>query len=236
MTLSSINSRISFLTNTTVTDYTYLQRTVNINKWYQYVQSWMLEAQDEWDVDDTNNTTTLATSTTNLVASQQDYALPSNCLKVKRVEVSYDGTNWYQASPFDINERSGATTTSEIADDFSTTQPYYDLQNNSILLYPIPSANSTAGLKLWYDRSFTDFTYTSEASNELLTGTKSPGFDANFHDILALGASHEFKYHKSGDNSLMNEILMMKDDLKRHYSNKQKDRNLIMKSQVLNYD
>lgn len=235
MTLGDINSRISFLTNASVTDYTYKDRTINVNKWQQQVFDWILQSQDEWDIDDKNNSD-FGIATTSLVANQQDYPLPTGIIKVKRLEISYDGTNWYKATPFDTGERSEPLDSTSLTADFSTSKPYYDIFQNSIFLYPTPTANSSAGLKIWYDRAFTDFTWTSEASNELLTGTKTPGFDSMFHDILALGAAHEFKYHRLKDNSLLNEIMMMKNDLTLHYSNKQKDRQFVMKSSYVNYD
>lgn len=231
MTLADINSRVTFLTSASVTDYTYQMRTIALNKWFYQIQTWILQSQDEWDFDDLNNTT-YPWATTNLVASQNDYALPSTMLKIKRVEFTYDGVNWYKASPIDISATSGSSSQTT----YSQANPYYDVVGNNIVIYPTPTANQSAGLKVWFDRSVTAFAYTSEASNDLLTGTKTPGIDVLFQDLLALGTSHEWRYNKLKDNSLMQDITIMKGDMQKHYSQKQVDRALGFAPAYTNYD
>ena len=230
MTLSEINSRISFITGVGVTDYTYLDRTIALNKWYFQTQTWLLQAQDEWDFDDLNNTTVpVATST----LTAQNSSLPSGALRIKRVELSYNGgTTYYKASPIDIP----ATAPSQTETTYSQTQPYYDTMANTISVYPAPSVSAPVTIKIWIDRSITPFTYTSEASNALLTGTAVPGIDVNFHDLLALGAAHEWKYNKLKDSSLLQDIAVMKADIQKHYSTKAKDRDLNLASAYVDYE
>lgn len=231
MTLADINQRITFLTGASVTQYTYQDRTINLNKWYYNIQNLILQSQDDWNFDDLN-ATTLPFGTTNLVANQNDYALPSTILKLDRVEVTYDGTNWYEATPLDPAQRSDVLKSS----DFAQSQPYYDVNGSSIIVYPTPATNVSNGLKIFIDRAVTAFTFSSEASNELLTGTKTPGFDIMFHDLLSLGASYEFNSAKRGDKSLYQDIQIMISDLKRHYSTKDKDTQLIMRAADVNYE
>src|SRR3990167_10070724 len=57
-----------------------------INGWYRKTVSWIWQATGDWEWDDTN-LTDLPIATTTLVASQQDYALPSTAQKILRVEV-----------------------------------------------------------------------------------------------------------------------------------------------------
>lgn len=163
---------------------------IDINLWYERVHMAILRAQDDWDFDDSNQTT-YPILTTNFVANQQDYLLPSNALRIKRVEVTYDGVNYYVAEPFDIDMRSRASSPSLLASDFTQSRPYFDPQGRSIFIYPIPTANQTAGLKIWIQRSVIEFT-----SGDLSTGTKSPGFDVPFHQILAYGTAFEFALAK----------------------------------------
>lgn len=236
MTLADINARVTFLTNATVTDYTYQNRTINLNKWYYQVQTWILQSQDEWDFDDKNLTTNFPIATTALVANVPDYNLPTSLIKVKRVEITYDGTNYHVASPLDVGTLSNPTDTTSISANFTTDNPYYDIQGESIVLYPIPTANQAAGLRVFFDRSVTPFTYTSESSNQLLTGTASPGFDAQFHDIIALGMSYEWNSAKKQDKSLLTDINLMKLDLQNHYGSKQKDRVLTLGASYVDYE
>ncbi|MEB3330854.1 MAG: hypothetical protein VKQ33_16655, partial [Candidatus Sericytochromatia bacterium] len=119
----------------------------------------ILSAIDGWDFK-------AETATTNLVASQQEYVLPADILKIKRVEVTYDGTNWAKANFFDINEKTGSTSTTDIANEFNTNEPYVDLMDDSLMIYPIPSSNVTAGLKIWYEKE----------QDELTAATDEPAF------------------------------------------------------------
>jgi len=205
-----------------------------INSWYHKVVTMILESQDEWDYDDSNHTD-FPILTTNLVASQQDYAIPvsEKVFKVKRVEVTYDGTNWYKAEPMDINERGLATDTTSIAGAFSTSQPKYDIQYESIFLYPIPSSDVTAGLKIWWTREVDEFVVGDTI--------QEPGIDEPFHRMLSIGASYDWLIvNKPENTTLITRLEGLLADyearLKRHYGSKQKDRQYTLKSAYVNYE
>lgn len=116
-------------------------------------------------------------STTDLVGNQQEYQLPDDCMRLKKVEILYDGTNWKPGTFFDINERprygvSGTlgsqvlpTDTTTISNNYTTDYPYVDVLENSIFLYPIPTATVTAGLKLYYFKRPQDMTTTSASAD-----------------------------------------------------------------------
>lgn len=180
----------------------------------------ILQSQDEWDYDDSNKTD-FPILTTDTVASQQDYGLPTGTLKIKRLEVSYDGTTWKVASPLDINQYGKGTDTTAIATNFTVDSPYYDVLGSSLMLYPIPSSAITKGLKIWIDRTATEFT-----SGDVTTGTKLPGFDVNFHDLLPLGVAYDWLVAKQPEKAgnIWAEIQDMEARLKNHYSTKQKAR------------
>jgi hypothetical protein len=100
-------------------------------------------------------------------------------MTIVRVEVTYDGTNWSRAVPFDIRMREKATDTTSIGNDFSTSNPFYDLEGNSIYLYPIPTSNITNGLRVWTTR---------EATNLSLT-TDEPNIVEPYQHFLSIGAA-----------------------------------------------
>ena len=90
-----------------------LQFTRHINNAYQKLVTTIFEAQDDWDWDDTGTTdgssptqSTYPIATTSLVAGQRDYTFPIslNMMKDLRVDISYDGTNYYRAQPIDSRE------------------------------------------------------------------------------------------------------------------------------------
>lgn len=202
-----------------------------MNARYHQVITMILASQDEWDFDDSNHTD-FPILTTDLVADQPDYALAvaEKILKIKRVEISFDGSNWYRCNPIDINEISDPTDTTTIANRFSQTEPYYDILYGSIFLYPIPTANSTGGLKLWVTREIDEFT-TSDTTQE-------PGIDEPFHRMLAIGASLDWAITKglSCKTDLQNLWIEYEMRLRNFYGKKQKDRIMILKASYTNYN
>lgn len=201
-----------------------------MNKWNDKVQTMILSVQDEWDYDDSNHTD-FPIMTADLAASQQDYALPATGLQIKRVEITYDNSSWYRVEPMDINEYGKATSQStNITGDFSKDAPYYDIQYNSIFLYPVPDAAVTNGLKIWVSREVTTFADTDT--------TKEPGFDRQFHEILALGASYDYCKEKGLPQTevLKRDLIEMEDRLRKYYSDKQVDRVMSMKANYINYE
>lgn len=231
MNLSDISTKITSLTGADTTQYPNANRLIDINVWNRRVDIHILKSQDGFDFDDSNNSD-FPIWTTNLVANQQDYALPSGMLELKRVEITYDnGATWHKATPFDIGQREKATASNAISD-FTTANPYYDPQYNSIFLYPIPIANGTASLKLWGTRTITEFTL-----SDLTTGTLSPGFDANFHDIDAYGPAFEFclSHELPRTNAIKNELNEKLALLENHYGKKNTDEIASMTKQYSSY-
>jgi len=199
-----------------------------MNKAVRKVHTMILASQDEWDFDDSNQTD-FPILTADTVASQQDYSLPTS-LKIKRLEITYDGTNWVRANPLDINEVSDPTDTTSIANNFDQGKPFYDLQGQSLFLYPIPDTSVTGGLKIWISRDISEFASTDT--------TKEPGFDAAFHPMVSLLASAEWGLAKGKANagSLLQLAGDMELRLKQYYGSKQKDRNIVLKPNSIDYN
>lgn len=192
--------------------------TRRINRWYHKVETMILRAQNDWDFDDSNKTN-YPILTTNLVASQQDYTLPTGTLKIKRVEVAYDGTNWKIAEPLDIDEVRTPIDTTNVAANYTTDEPKYDLIGNALFLYPIPSTNRTSCLKIWTSREPSEFS-TSDTTTE-------PGFDEPFHEFLSVGASYDYavQHNLPNVNALRNELVAQEARINDYY--KQKTQNKI---------
>lgn len=205
MTLGDIANKSRALTHTDTGSYTASNLLIDINVWYEKIVSMILESQDETDFDDQRNTNTgfnpqAATYpivTTALVAGQRDYAMPvsEGVMKIKRVDITYDGTNYFRAMPFDDGEESfGFGNATNEDRNFITQAPQYDIKYNSIFVYPLATAaNVTSGatLRVEWERNVTLFTssdYTTDPNDSAVI----PGFDAIFHPMLAWGAAFEF--------------------------------------------
>lgn len=154
-----------------------------------------MRAQNDEEWDDTNHTD-FPIATADLVAAQQDYALPSvasaseKFLDLQRVEAKDSSGNWMLLKKMD-KKRLGVA-----LDEFQKTDGtpvWYDLEANSMFLYPAPSYASTGGLKLHYIRRQDYFTAADT--------TQEPGFPAPFHRILSLGAAYDYAVSKGLPNT-----------------------------------
>lgn len=161
------------------------------NDWHKRAASIVMMAFDGHDFDDPNYTTA-PTGTFTGVSATRDYNFDSayKMLKIKRVEVTYDGTNYVVATPFDDNDQRTAVkgTIANVDADFSTDSPRYDLLANGFKLYPnFTAAQVSAGGKIYVEfyRAPRDFATSG-------TDTYEPGFDLQFHKIVQLGASWEY--------------------------------------------
>lgn len=206
----------------------------------------ILQAQDEWDADDLNQTD-YPVVTTPLVAAQRDYTFPAalKILKIKRVDITYDGTTYYKADPLD----SGVTSIpfgndTNIDANFTISAPRYDVKGNAVLVYPLATAAQvTAGAKvrIEYFREPLEFT-----SAEVTTGTKEPGFDEPFHIMVALGVCYDWFSAKDlnagitrsrgiivGQQGIINaELQDYEQRLIKHYGSKQLDRKYALTSKL----
>lgn len=201
--------------------------TRNINTWLHKIVTMIFGAQDEWQWDDINQTN-YPIITTSLVANQQDYTLPAalGMLKIERVEVSYDsGSTWQRCQPFDKNESDQPVgNQTSVNNDFSIATPFYDIEYNTIMLYPIPTAISTNGLKIWYLRSAIEFVSSDT--------TKVPPIDIAFHNMLAIGASLDYASAKGMPvaETLASELQDYEARLRQYYGSKDLDRRMVMGS------
>ncbi len=196
--------------------------TSNINRWYHKIVASILESQDAWEFDDLN-LTDFPVATTPLVASQRDYSLPASLkvLKVKRVDITYDGTTYYRANPIDTGEPSfGLGNNTNTDGNFDKANPRYDLIGNSIWIYPLASATDVANgglIRIEFMREVDEFTSADT--------TQEPGIDEPFHRMLSLGAALDYALTKNMPiaANLATLISDYEERLKRYYSRKEVD-------------
>jgi hypothetical protein len=117
-------------------------------------------------------------------------------------------------------------TQTEINNEFSTSEPFADFHENSIFLYPVPTAAVTSGLKIYYEKEAT----------ELSAVTDEPVFAEAYHRGLAYGAAKDFleKYIEVAGND--KKLAMMErnltktiSDMKEFYNTKVQERDYIVK-------
>lgn len=192
MTITDIINKTYFLTNTNVTSYPAADMLININNAYERVVSLIMTCDGRWEWDDTNQTD-FPIATTTITTDQQDYALAVTHLNIIRVEIKDSNGNWSQLTPISQSDLKGTSLT-----DFLKTSGmpvYYDKINSSVLLYPKPNYTQTASLKIYFQRPPALYT-----SGEVTTGTKVPGFNSLYHNLLSLWAAHDYGVAKGIPN------------------------------------
>lgn len=221
----------------------------------------ILRSEDEWRFDDASITTTYPIATRAMVSNQQDYKFTtaswtliapeggsnvasqtltsaagiSGPLRIDRVDVTFDNTNWSRASPFDISETNWPVDTTSIGNNFTVNTPFYSVFNGALWLWPIPntttmpSGNGT--IKIWFTRDATLF-QTSDT-------TKYPPLDPLFHRMLSVAASYDYALSKgltpAVTQGLGSKLKEMSDLFMDYYGMKQSDRRMVMKPYYQSY-
>ena len=210
------------ITKTNSTTYTQADATASINNYLHLFVNEAIQSMDGWDFQG-------EIATTDLVASQQEYVFPSDILKIKRIEITYDGTNWYKVRFVDINERDETNDTTTIGNEFNTQDPYADLHDQSLFLYPIPTTNVTAGLRIWYEN----------LTDELATDASEPTIPEAYHKALCYGAAvdyfdREAEPKKSAymEQKMEKGLFRMKD----FFNRKVQDRDYTIQPEFVDYD
>ena len=175
-----IVQHIDFLLGTTNSSYPIADKTRNANITYDDVAYMIMTADGSWQYDD-DNQTDLPIGTTDLVAGQNNYNIPAvDFLEIVRVEVCDANGNWHQLDPFDYNDNNGHAMT--YVDPSGGGMPrYYNKVGSSLILYATPNFSVTGGLRVYYKRNVLLF--------EEDDTTKEPGFNRQFHVLIAIGAA-----------------------------------------------
>lgn len=202
MTLGDVAKKARMLTKSDLASYPDADLLVDINIWYQKVVSMIFEAQDSTDFDDARATNYPVVSTP-MIANQRDYPVPvsERMLKMKRVDMAFNGVDWYRATPMDtgaypagIGFTQGDPSDPALDQNFLRIQPFYDYAYNSLWVYPMPTAEDVSNggiIRCEWQRNVIPFT-TSDYTSVLTDSTVILGFDAPFHPIVAWGAGFEF--------------------------------------------
>lgn len=178
-----------------------------------------LPASGTWQLDDSNHSD-YPIITTNLVASQRDYAFTldgsSNLvLDIYKVLVADSAGAFSEIRPVDAQ---GDDTSSFWNGQNATGTPIrYDKTGNGIFLDPIPSYNRTAGLKVYINREASSFIYTDT--------TKKPGVPGLHHRYFYLRPAEEYARRNNLANYplLRDERLRMEADIAEYFSFRSRD-------------
>ena len=203
--------------------------TADINESTYELTTELMLIQDSFDWDDPYKTD-YPIATTPLIAGQRDYQFDSiSFLKLKRVDITYDGVNWVRAQAFDssaYDEGMGNDTKTD--QKFTTEAPKYDPKAFGFWLYPAATAAQvTAGAKarIEFSRGHTEFAYDDT--------TKEPPIDRPFQDLIAIGAAlRNPSITNDQYTKLTNMYTMGKERMIQHYAQRNEDTFLLMDNDI----
>lgn len=165
----------------------------NLNEWYRTVVGWVMAASGIWEFNG-------EVYEGDLVNGQAEYVFPVSFVLVNRIEIKYSGSDDYVvATRIDDKQVTGAFGNNELSVG-STAKPVFRLLDNSLFLYPVPTANSTDGIRIEVLDEITD----------LSSGSDIPNLNPLCHKVLAIGAAYEYcqtleQFRKA--SSLLSQIL-----------------------------
>ncbi len=204
------------------------------NRWVHQIATWIWQASGTWEFDDKNQTD-LPIATTTLVAGQQDYSLPTDALKILRVEVLDSNGDYQKLDQIDQTEIRTSLTEYEETDGMPHS---YDIIGNSLFLYPAPAAASVttaAGLKIVFAREAKEF---SVPASYTTADTTQPGFDEDWHEIVCLGIAYDWCSVNGPEDRAdryFQQIQAKRADLREHYGSKNKDKKVAIRPLRQNY-
>ncbi len=226
MNYSNILSKVYFLTKTNATSFPIADITILANNAMDRIVSLIMQADGRWEFDDNNQPLTdqgdgtggLPIATTSIVSGQQDYGFATSHIAVERMEIKSSAGDWSKLIPIDQADVYDQSVTNFMSG--GGTPLYYDKIGTSLLLYPTPNYSLAAALKVFFTRPPIYF-LTSDT-------TKSPGFNALYHDIVALWVAYEYAIANALPNASQLEAQIMKkeDALKEDFAMRSKDEHL----------
>lgn len=122
---------------------------------------------------------------TDLVANQSFYQLPSDTLAILRVEINYDdptdNTKWKKLDETDLPNIPSEWF--QLLKSQPKSKPLMDLFAAGFFVFPQPTENKTAGLRIWYVSQQSQF---NSSTDEI------PFQIDKYWEVLALGSAYRY--------------------------------------------
>lgn len=152
----------------------------------------------------------------------REYPLPTDDMKVIRVEGKLDGTNWTKLIKFDLTQWTRPTTEAEVIDHFTNSYggAYWDKFRNAIWLYTGSIASAVSnGLKIHHIAYPSDINTgtLADASTDLSEDptTTTSGMPRQFHELWARQIAIIYKSSKEKPIPLSERELTFERDFKK---------------------
>ena len=184
-----------YLAGTSVSTYPQADKDRSANIWLDTLIDEAIDAMDDFDVNS-------EIATNDLSATVQETPFPSDLLKIKRLEIDYNGDGSFTpCTPIDVNQYPdiAIATTAQVNAQFSQSNPYYGLFDDSAFMFPVPDADVTAGVKIWYSKDVTQMTATAAGN------TATPNLPRQYHVGVSYGQTLDYA-RKVNNEDLVREM------------------------------
>lgn len=221
LTAAQIYDKIDRCCKSNTTTYPLAKKAVDVNIAQDEALCFALKAAG-WNVDDFNQTKD-PFITIDMVDGQRDYHFSydeqSNLiLGIYKVMVKDSSGVYHTLTPKDQQSQNDTDIDGFIDGQNTEGTPlYYDKTGNGIFLDPIPSYNSTAGLKVFIDREMVQFVAGDT--------TKISGLDGLVHDYLYLKPSYEYARDSGLSNTerLYRDMVEARQKIYERYGRRERD-------------
>lgn len=189
-----------------------------------------IKSAGRWQLDDTNHED-YPIIKTNLIQGQRDYSFIYDeqgnlILDIYKILVAQPDGTFVEIKSVDVQ--------SEDIDDMTNglnvtgIPSSYDKTGNGIFFDVLPSYSVENGILLYINREGSYFS-TSDT-------TKKPGFAGVYHEYIALRPSYQYAHRHSKPNevALRTDMMLMEEEIRNYYSNREKDSQLIMTAEEIN--
>lgn len=219
MNLTALQTDTLFLANTVSGQYNTTNITNNLNRYYDELVSFIWTCDNSWIFDE--GIDYLPSATTDLVADQADYQLPTTARQIHRVSILNEDGDTIKLEPISDKRMP------DEEEDGTPTE--YQMLGRSVILTPTPDYSKTAGLII----------ETSKSVTELSDSGDEPRVEREFHRYLSLGAAKDWYLSKSNitkKRELERDMERMRMAVREFYVNRHKDYSPgSIKRQIENY-
>jgi len=182
MILSALDDILNRITNTDTTSYSDDDKHVDLTRATHLMVSEIIKSQGSWDFQG-------EIATADLVANQREYIFPTDILKIKKIELKIDGSNWTKAQIIDVSEiGTPVGSESDITNNFDSTQPKVELFDTGYRIYSGTISAVTKGIKIWYSEENVGVDDSGADITSFSTDTDKPNINEAFQMGLVYGA------------------------------------------------
>lgn len=187
MTWATLASELLAFTGTTNANYDIVPRFIDLNKSYHFIEDCITEIV--WEYYFYQEFTTDTT-----VAWQKEYTIPTNVSgnldwvnKTLGISIDY-GDGYKKAVKVDVNSLEYDVSWYETNQ--PTTKPIYTIQDNSVMIFPVPTATTIGDIRWYVVQNLIDIT-ASTAEADIFNGK----IHKKYHPLIELGA-RQYAYER----------------------------------------